>query len=288
MCKDFEPKNSPNEHSEVIQKLKANLKAILKENGHRSDHPDVVKAVEELSSLWMKSQENQPTASSKENQSITHSPLNLGTWNILSKSMFPGRIENEDEPDKCQYTLGRLSFNLFQPKDLVCTLNHVTNIMEAMETPEDADTDENSNKMTYNVIQDLTISTDKGDLKAELHVDGWCAPQSDKDTRLTVAFTAGQFKKGKGVDDDTELKEKWDEIFGGAYTKAAKERGYLESIILWVLKFAFKMEMPSDESMKYEMKRTMHGYIDILYLDDDFRVTRGNRGSIVIVEKLKE
>ena len=54
---------------------------------------------------------------------------------------------------------------------------------------------------------------------------------------------------------------------------------------MWLLKMAFKMDMPSDDSNKYEMKRSMHGYVDALYLDEDFRVTKGNRGSIVKPKK---
>ena len=38
-------------------------------------------------------------------------------------------------------------------------------------------------------------------------------------------------------------------------------------------------------SVSFEMKRCPHGYIDVLYLDEDLRITRGNRGTIVIVER---
>ena len=33
------------------------------------------------------------------------------------------------------------------------------------------------------------------------------------------------------------------------------------------------------------MKRVIHGYFDILFLDEDMRITKGNRGSIVIMTR---
>lgn len=45
-------------------------------------------------------------------------------------------------------------------------------------------------------------------------------------------------------------------------------------------------EVAADGTMTYEMPRAPEGYLDILFLDEDLRVTRGNRGSIVIAERL--
>jgi len=290
MSTTFNPEND----NGLILEAKNNLKKVLRESGYLTDNPNVVQAVEELSSLWKQAsasisepvQEESSTSSSgmAENQVLSspaRSPLMFGQWKNLSAPQFPGRIINENDPDKYQYTLGRISFNLFQPKDLICTLNKVTNVVQEMEAG-----DKGEKRMTYSFVMDLTILTDHGDLPAELVMGGSASPQSD--SRCAVAFTTGEMKKGKAVDSTPDLKQRWDAVFGGAYTQAAKTRGYLESIMMWMLKTAFKMEMPSDASMKYEMKRTMHGYVDVLYLDEDFRVTRGNRGTLVIVEKQTE
>lgn len=32
----------------------------------------------------------------------------------------------------------------------------------------------------------------------------------------------------------------------------------------------------------------MVGYLDVLFIDDELRITRGNRGSIVVVERFLE
>jgi len=45
--------------------------------------------------------------------------------------------------------------------------------------------------------------------------------------------------------------------------------------------------MPTEECMRYEMKRVMKGYIYIIYLDENFRITNGNQATIVIVKKVK-
>ncbi len=59
------------------------------------------------------------------------------------------------------------------------------------------------------------------------------------------------------------------------------------------MKLAFKLTLPTDESdsescARYEMKREPKGYFDILYVDEDLRITRGNRGTVVIVQRAKE
>ena len=47
-------------------------------------------------------------------------------------------------------------------------------------------------RMTYTFVMDLSISTEHGDLPAELVMGGWASPQSD--SRRTVAFTTGELK----------------------------------------------------------------------------------------------
>ena len=43
-----------------------------------------------------------------------------------------------------------------------------------------------------------------------------------------------------------------------------------------------------DGSMKYSMGKSPVGFVDILYVDDELRVSRGNRGSIVVAERVVE
>ena len=44
-------------------------------------------------------------------------------------------------------------------------------------------------------------------------------------------------------------------------------------------------ENPLNNVLKYKLEKPAEGYLDILYLDETLRVTRGNRGSVVVVQK---
>lgn len=56
------------------------------------------------------------------------------------------------------------------------------------------------------------------------------------------------------------------------------------------MQVAFGFKGPADSQgpggeLSYEMKRSPKGSLDILYLDDEMRVTRGNRGALTIVSR---
>ena len=52
------------------------------------------------------------------------------------------------------------------------------------------------------------------------------------------------------------------------------------------------LEPPKDNSFDftqtYKIGRPITGHVDIVYLDEDFRLTRGNKGTIVAAERLSE
>ena len=54
----------------------------------------------------------------------TKSPLLRGDFICQTLPEFPGRLKTES-PDIVQYTLGRLSFGVFEPHSLVCTVRSV-------------------------------------------------------------------------------------------------------------------------------------------------------------------
>jgi hypothetical protein len=54
----------------------------------------------------------------------TKSPLLRGDFICHTLPEFPGRLKT-DSPDVIQYTLGRLSFGVFEPHGLVCTVRSV-------------------------------------------------------------------------------------------------------------------------------------------------------------------
>ena len=50
-------------------------------------------------------------------------------------------------------------------------------------------------------------------------------------------------------------------------------------------------ERAADGSMSYEIKKPpkpAKNYLDILYLDEELRITRGSKGSVVIAERARD
>ena len=273
--------------TEEIQNAKKHLRDVLAANYFNTKNEEVAEAIESLSKLW-KSDANATIAVAP-----AKSDLILGDWRILSAPDYPGRIITEGEPNKFQYTLGRIAFNIFEPKKAIVTILYPSIVNSVHrhknEQNEDGQKQQEEGKATYNFVNKIIIHTENGDLPAELYLEGYCYPTPQNDERLTVGFTGGTLRKSAKEDADYTKDEKlqtvWENAFGDIYSKADKERGYLESMMRWMMKFMLKMTMPTDESMTYEMKRVMHGYLDCLFLDEEMRITRGNRGSIVVMEK---
>jgi len=51
------------------------------------------------------------------------------------------------------------------------------------------------------------------------------------------------------------------------------------------------LEPPTDSAdytQTFKITKPYLGHLDILYIDDDFRVTKGNKNTIVVVERLQE
>jgi len=284
--------------SEKIASRKATLRSLLNKHEGSTKHPDVLEAVMELSKL-------NPTSE----PAFCSSKL-VGDWSTLSAPIFPNRIKDyqhkknhEDMKHLHKYTLGRLSFGVFEPKDLVCSIVNMRSPVEQLSSSSLLDQSihnpvkeptysPQNTYMTYPVIIDLIIHTPNGDdLLAFMHNEGYCFPQSD--TRLGVKFTGGSLSPHKSVLADPIKLELWKKTFAHAYTKAQAQKGLAtklgESLIYWML----KMTTPSDEdtelrgdhSFRYDMQRSPKGYLDVMYLDDELRITMGNKGSIVITER---
>jgi hypothetical protein len=264
----------------ALASAKANLKALLLQHNRSAKHPDVLRAIEELQAL------NPPEDAAVD--------ANLeGDFHSLTKPEFPGRIKQDPENDHIdQYTLGRMSFNIFQPKDLVCTIRKTKNTLKLVENGKEGN-DSESRTFAYPLVTEIVVHTDKGDFPAFLRMQAQCSSDKQPKNRLGVTFVGGTLCPAHQVRDDSTKLALWKQVFENAYRKAAEEQSYFSAAMSYVFKWLFKLSTPSDqEAMKndytavsFEMKRCPHGYIDILYLDEDLRITRGNRGTVVIVER---
>eukprot|EP00980_Cylindrotheca_fusiformis_P018443 scaffold6081_cov101-Cylindrotheca_fusiformis.AAC.6 len=104
-------------HKGKLDDLKMRLRSLLIQHGGSTAHSEVIDTINQLTEL-------NPT------------PANAPEWPTMfagefvaqTSPDFPGRLETED-PSVVQYTLGRLTFNTFQPQSTVCTLRGVRNLV---------------------------------------------------------------------------------------------------------------------------------------------------------------
>ena len=125
--------------------------------------------------------------------------------------------------------------------------------------------------------------------------DAVCYECPNHPHRMKVIFKGSTLMPSGIVLNDPTLLQVWMDTFEGAYHRAALERNILGKALRGFLTWWFQVtHLPSDEEMKsasdkrvhFEMKRCPKGYLDILYMSDTTRITRGNRGTIVVVEPI--
>jgi hypothetical protein len=255
-------------------RLKTKLRSLLSKHDGCTKHPDVIATVNELAGL--------PDAI----QNCSESPLFRGTFVALSSPNFPGRLKSDD--GEVKYTLGRLSFNIFKPHKLVCTLRSVQNpVVEQVNEAK-----KGQKTFSYSFILDVLIHTLDGDLPAIIVMEGYCYANEKINNRMNVTFSGGTLLPTDEVKSDISKLKLWSKTFEGAYKKAEKEQSYLGYFFQFVLKILLGLTLPFDDSSAnlsyhFEMKRSPVGHFDVLYLDKDLRITRGNRGTVVVVERCK-
>ena len=240
----------------TIPAAKMSLRSALADNGGNSKAPAVVAAVEALAALC-------PTRAPARN------PALIGEWQQINAPEYSGGSQNAD--GSFQYTLGRLSFGIFEPKDLMCIVGPILNPLK-----ESAD----GGVIEYEIQIPFCIQRDIGpNLDALLVNFATCYAESD--TRLSVSFSGGILRPD-GCD-----RPAWREVFGPAL---AAKPGKRVRVVNWLMKGMMGLIKPNklddDDAMSYQMTKAPKGYLDVLYLDDELRITRGNRGSLVVCERI--
>jgi len=255
--------------------LKIQLRSLLSKYDGCTKHPDVISTIKELAGLY-------PAV-----DNCHHSPLFCGTFVALTSPTFPGRLKPvAGEEGLLKYTLGRLSFNIFQPQKCVCTLRSVRNPVVDQVGEKDG-----KKTFSYSIIMDVTIHTPEGDLPAIIVNDGYSfCNNKDINNRMMVKFTGGTLLPSHEVKSDIKKLRLWSKTFEGAYKKAKKERSLGGRFSQSVLKTLLGLTLPKDDSsanlsFHFDMKRSPVGHFDVLYLDEGMRITKGNRGTIVVVER---
>eukprot|EP00529_Nitzschia_sp_RCC80_P023806 CAMPEP_0113453730 /NCGR_PEP_ID=MMETSP0014_2-20120614/7503_1 /TAXON_ID=2857 /ORGANISM="Nitzschia sp." /LENGTH=462 /DNA_ID=CAMNT_0000345123 /DNA_START=80 /DNA_END=1468 /DNA_ORIENTATION=+ /assembly_acc=CAM_ASM_000159 len=323
--------------SSLRHELKKQLRSLLLKYHGCTKHDDIRNVINQLTKV-------NPTSTN-----CTKSNLFEGEYHTLTAPTFPGRIQpinnNVDNDDVggldestaskvVQYTLGKLSFNLFQPNKLVCTLKSIRNPVRASTKTEPPVPNANSTKtaanmknkkmFSYHLVSDITIHTPDGqDLPATMMNEAWCYENPNLSNRLMVTFTGGTLMPSMETVEDSSKMQLWKQTFDEAYRRADEERSYFGWMFYYFLKllFGLSMTLPGTDtgsgdstlsssnannttstttamSMKtrreiaknsfhFDMKRSPTGHFDVLYLDEDIRITKGNRGTVVVVERCR-
>ena len=88
----------------------------------------------------------------------------------------------------------------------------------------------------------------------------------------------------------------WAKNFTNAYKAADQERTTMGWLLHYGLKWFLGLVYPTNFSARdglahgfsFEMKNPLSFYMDVLYLDEDIRITKGSRGTIVVVDRLSK
>ena len=244
------------------QAAKESLRQSLAEHAGNTKHEAVMAAIQTLAQL-------NPTAAPARNVALRD-----GRWLLINAPNFPdGELQADG---RYLYTLGRLAFNMFQPKTLKVAIDRVLQPVLPIDDPQ----------RTHDIWVDFTIVDDVvPPLQGVVRNLGVCEPCSDDS--LQVKFTGGVLSPQDG----TDLKA-WKQVFGdqtpasGALKRSLKER--LKDFFLQLM-FGFVPPQgmdPETGEVKFKMRRSPKGKLQILYLDEELRITKGHRGTVLVCDRI--
>eukprot|EP00980_Cylindrotheca_fusiformis_P020695 scaffold7738_cov133-Cylindrotheca_fusiformis.AAC.4 len=246
------------------------------------------------------------------------SPFTLnGSWRALSKPTYAG-CKGRNKKGEYLYSLGALSFDMFTPTSLVCSIqgsfNHIHPIdpktesrplyvpRKLMKEIQRGDT----NLRAYDIKVALTIeasqdrtgvqkSSNDGEytvprpIKAILTNQGYTVPDPTVPNRLSIWFSGGSLEC---LDQESDLEE-WEKLFDSSCAPNPDLREYANILAAKLLLGALlPEEMNEDGTVSFALKRPIGGhgcaFCDILYLDSNLRITRGHHGSVYVFTKCTE
>jgi hypothetical protein len=235
------------------------LREALKAYGGNPQHEAVAAAINRLI-------EQNPTSAPARQTTLLE-----GDWLLTSAPSFPN---GELQPDGSYvYTLGRLAFNMFEPRDLKVVINQVSQPVFPIQR---------TGQYTHDIVVKFTVLDETvSSLQGIVRNLGVCEPGSD--TALQVQFTGGVLEPAAGTD-----LAAWNAIFGtpgSAHRPSLKD--WTQSLFL---KLMFGLVPPTGMNpqtgrSEFSMKRSPNGSLGILYLDEDLRITKGEKGTVLVCEK---
>jgi hypothetical protein len=197
-----------------------------------------------------------------------------GNWLLISAPIFP---DGERQADGTYvYSLGRLAFNMFQPQDLKLVINRVYQPVFPID---------GSAQRTHDIVVEFTTrSEDVPPLPGIVRNLGVCQPSSN--TTLQVQFTGGVLEPAPGTD-----LHQWQQMFGNPAAPASRSlKEWLQGLFL---KLIFGLVPPTQMDaetgrIEFQMKRSPKGALDILYLDEELRITKGQKETVLVCDRVAE
>lgn len=186
-------------------RAKARLREALSKDD-RVSNPDVIAAVDALAIY-------NPTEAPARSEAF------LSDFQKLNAPEFKGDM-GLAEDGRRQYTLGRMTFGIYEPKDLVCAIDKVFNPVLRRD-----------DVIEYNLEIPLSF-TDAEGRTASGTLFNWaqCAPLTDD--RMGVTFTGGALCPAGDGSVDEECEAVWAGTFGAEFEKKPRKR---DRLVSWLL-----------------------------------------------------
>lgn len=204
--------------------------------------------------------------------------LHDAQWRLISAPSFP---DGQRQPDGTYvYTLGRLAFEMFPPQDLPVAIQQVSQPVVQI-----ADT----NQLTHDIVVEFVTRGDRVNppLHGIVRNLGVCEPGSD--TALAVRFTGGELEPAAGTDRD-----QWRSVFGQPdSTRRFSLKTWFQRLVLKLIFGLGQLEPLEREGAdtggwQFRMARSPQGSLKILYLDEELRITCGEKGTVLVCDRAVE
>lgn len=194
-------------------------------------------------------------------------------------------------PEGLECTLGRLAFNIFEPVSLPVRIVKIINSARPRD-PFAASSDVAENWNPYDLTTHF-CSRDGSELRGKVVLKGSCTTDPEDPKRLLVRFSSSVIEP-----EDVQDLKAWRSVIGlsrsranssksiektkfRAFATLRKRVGNLTPKILMRSKPRVK-EPESRGELTHEMPRSPKCWTDVLYVDEEMRITCGNRGSVVV------
>ncbi|MBD2209468.1 fimbrial protein [Nostoc linckia FACHB-104] len=246
-------------NTKTLEAAKTTLRQALAASGGNTKDQEVIAAIENLQLL------NPITAPARSDTLLDRN------WLLISAPNFPGGEQLAD--GSFSYTLGRLAFNMFQPTGLKVTLQRVSQPVFLLG---------NGKQCSHDIVVEFTtIDESVPKLNGIVRNQGVCQVVSD--TTLQVEFTGGILQP-----QDNQNLEEWKAVFGNQQPSA--RRGFKDILMSGFLNLMFGLVPPQGMNpdtgeISFTMRRSPKGRLEILYVDEELRITRGERETVLVSER---